>query len=194
MSTKRKISPHPKQILPKNTKITKLKNEVKIVNIKILSIGYAPNNPSLPFIIFKKALILKNAKTSTVRRLIRKNDWCRTWVNGVYPYHHYHSNTHEMLVVFAGSAKLQIGGLVGKVFTVRQGDVLFFPAGVSHKKMSSSADFKTIGAYPFNLKYNMHYLKPQEYERAVKTIKKVKLPGSDPIYGKNGLLMEFWKK
>jgi uncharacterized protein YjlB len=41
------------------------------------------------------------------------NNWTNSWRWGVYPFHHYHSNTHEVLGVFRGSALLHLGGEKG---------------------------------------------------------------------------------
>lgn len=168
--------------------------DIKVISKTLKANGYSPNNASVPLLIFKKALLLKNSTIKDVKKLLKKNKWHKIWVDSVYDYHHYHSNTHEMLIVFTGKAKLQIGGVRGRVFIVSQGDVIFFPAGVSHKKISSTNDFQTIGAYPYHIKYNMIYLKLKDYYSAVSSIQKVKLPKTDPIYGKNGLLFKYWKK
>ena len=67
------------------------------------------------------------------------------------------------------------------------------PAGVSHKNISQSSDFKVVGAYPPGQKWDMNYGKPEERPKADQNIARVSLPPTDPVYGKEGLLLNYWK-
>src|SRR5690606_40266211 len=59
-----------------------------------------------------------------IEAVFNRNDWTNSWTDGVFDYHHYHSNTHEVLGVRSGSAKIQLGGEQGKPFNVQTGDVV----------------------------------------------------------------------
>lgn len=66
-------------------------------------------------------------------------------------------NTHEVLVA------VEIREPQGRILEIQEGDALIIPAGVSHKNYQASEDFKCIGAYPFNVQYDMNYGKACEY-------------------------------
>lgn len=74
--------------------------------------------------------------------------WTNSWRNGVYDFQHYHSNTHEVLGVWRGQARIQLGGPDGPVQDLAAGDVVVIPAGCAHCRISASADFTVVGAYP----------------------------------------------
>lgn len=154
---------------------------------------FFPGNSIYPLLIYKKVFDFIDQSTEAVQKFLKKNGWINSWVDSIYPYHHYHSNTHEALVVFRGSASVQIGGENGAIYVIAQNDVIIFPAGVSHKNLESSEDFTTIGAYPFDVHYDMYYGNADEYLEAEKNVKRVGLPLTDPVFGKNGLLFDFWK-
>ncbi|WP_051348483.1 cupin domain-containing protein [Peribacillus kribbensis] len=153
--------------------------------------GSIPNNPSLSVMIYKGALAEDPEKTEGI---FNKNNWLNSWSGGVFPYHHYHSNTHEVLGVIKGTARLQIGGEKGKEFNVEPGDVMVLPAGTGHKKLDSSEDFEVAGAYPDGMEYNLRKGKEEERLLAIEDIKEVPLPDKDPVYGVDGPLLENWIK
>jgi len=98
------------------------------------------------------------------------------------------------LGVYAGEAKVQFGGDDGIVETVQAGDVVIVPAGVGHKNLGASRDFGVVGAYPEGQDdYDMCYGKPEERPRAIKNIARVAKPKLDPVFGKEGPLLEHWK-
>lgn len=164
---------------------------MQIISQIIPSSPFFPNNPKLPFLIYKKALS-ENAP-GAIEKLFHKNGWIRSWVNGMYPFHHFHSNTHEVLGIASGTCKTQIGGNLGPFFDIEKGDVLILPAETSHKNIKSSDDFVSIGAYPIDIQYDM--LKgDKEDSEILKRILEVPLPKSDPVFGENGPLFGFWIK
>jgi uncharacterized protein YjlB len=165
----------------------------QIIHILINKNGLFPNNSLLPLLIYKKALILPNESPEVVEEVFTKNNWKNSWRNGIYPYHHYHSNTHEVIGVYAGSCDVEFGGPNGTLVTIEVGDMILIPAGVSHKNSGSTNDFKCVGSYPSEKEYDMHYGKEGDHPKVDNNIKNVSLPKCDPIYGSKGPLFDYWK-
>lgn len=156
--------------------------------------GFFPNNERLPLLAYQAALALpRSDPASTVENLFASNGWSGSWRNGIYDFHHYHSTAHEVLGVYCGSAKVQLGGEKGITLTVRRGDVVIIPAGVAHKNQGASSDFRVVGAYPSGTRPDMCYGKAGERPRADERIAGVSLPRMDPVYGAEGPLVELWK-
>ena len=157
--------------------------------------GVFPNNPGLPVVIYQRAVELPADDAAlTVEQIFKSNRWGNSWRNGIYDYHHYHSTAHEVLGVYQGSVKVQLGGPKGVTAELEKGDVVIIPAGVAHKNLRSSDDFKCVGAYPDGQDYDTKYGKPGERPAADQHIKNVLLPVFDPIYGKDGPLISSWTR
>lgn len=155
--------------------------------------GVFPNNPQYPLLVYKGALFLHpDDDVSVVKQVFEHNNWTNVWQNGIYDYHHYHSNTHEAMAIFCGKADVQFGGPHGICLELLRGDVLIIPAGVAHKCIESSHEFCCIGAYPNGIGYDINYGKEGERPAADDRIKNVPLPVKDPVYGDNGPLKEKW--
>lgn len=155
-----------------------------------------PNNPKLPLLVYRRALagIGPEAAGQVERRFV-ENGWVGTWRNGVFSYHHFHSNAHEVLGVCTGSARVQLGGPSGPIVAVEAGDVAILPAGTGHKCIEASEDFLVVGAYPAGQEdYDLLRGNPAEQEAAERRIAEVPLPQSDPVYGAKGPLLEHWKR
>lgn len=152
-----------------------------------------PNNPHYPVLIYEN-VFPSLQEPEAIQYLLKQNGWGHSWVDSIYDFHHYHSNTHETLVVIAGFCSVQLGGENGSSDTVTEGDVLILPAGVAHKSLDKSADFSCIGAYPSIVETDMNYGQESEYSTAVDMIKQVCLPDIDPIYGKDGPMFHYWLK
>ena len=153
--------------------------------------GTFPNS-RLPLILYRMAVKLAGDDRAFFEQLFAANGWKGSWRNGIYPYHHYHSTAHEVLGVYRGSAKVQLGGEHGVVHEVHPGDVIIIPAGVAHKNLGSSGDFGVVGAYPEGQDWDMNYGKPSERPTSDRNIRRVALPKADPVYGVAGPLMEKW--
>ncbi|MBA3536521.1 MAG: cupin domain-containing protein [Tatlockia sp.] len=152
-----------------------------------------PNNSRYPLLIYRQVFNFSKPSADLVQNFLNVNNWINSWVDSIYDYHHYHSNTHEALVIIAGTCKVQIGGPKGKIYEISKGDVIIFPAGVSHKNVGSSQDFKCVGSYPTDEDYDVNYGKAEEHPQVDINIKKVGLPATDPIFGKDGVLFDYWK-
>jgi uncharacterized protein YjlB len=169
-----------------------LANELDVLAQELQDDGVFPNS-KLPLLLYRKAVVMPEQDPAAVfEQLFAARGWRGSWRNGIYPYHHYHSTAHEVLGVYRGSAKVQLGGDRGITYEVHPGDVLIIPAGVAHKKLGSSADFGVVGAYPEGQDGDMNYGGPSERPRADQKIARVALPKLDPVYGAGGPLLEKW--
>jgi len=156
--------------------------------------GTFPNNAALPLVIYRQALTLPATDpASGFEATFREHGWGGGgWRNGIFHYHHYHSNTHEVLGVYSGEARVQLGGDNGLVTTVEVGDVIVIPAGVCHKNLGESPDFAVVGAYPDGYSPDLCRGAIGERPRADRAIKQVGLPAADPVYGVAGPLLRHW--
>lgn len=158
--------------------------------------GVTPNNPDLPFVVYKGAVRLDGAAdpAAVFEELFAANHWGDSWRNGIYDYLHYHSRIHEVLGIARGRARVRFGGDNGKELDLAAGDVAVLPAGTGHQRLMASEDYLVIGAYPPAGTYDECRGKPDEHARALKTIPRVALPKADPVYGKAGPLIDLWKR
>jgi len=151
-----------------------------------------PNNNRLPYLLYKAVIELPERKAGAViKQIFESHQWSNAWKNGIYPYHHYHSITHEVLGVYAGSCDVMLGGYEDKIVHLEKGDVLVIPAGVAHRNIGSSDDFGCVGAYPNGMDFDINYGRPGERPATDKNIAKVPLPATDPVYG-YGPLQDYW--
>jgi len=156
---------------------------------------YFPNS-RLPVLIYNGALILPGEKEkmiTTVQKIFSRNGWSNSWSNGIYDFHHYHSNTHECMAICKGDADVILGGPNGRKVKISHGDVLILPAGVGHKCLRCSKDFRCVGAYPQGKDYDTNLGKSKELEHALKNIHSLSKPSKDPVFGKEGFLKTYWK-
>ena len=77
-----------------------------------------------------------------------ENCWSNSWRDGIYDFQHYHATTHEVLGVYAGRARVQLGGQGGPIHDLQAGDAVVIPAGCAHCRIEASLDFAVVGAYP----------------------------------------------
>lgn len=155
--------------------------------------GSIPNS-SYPLLLYHDVFALRGSKGADwLEEKFASHHWNNTWRWGVYPFHHYHSNTHEVLGVFSGSALLHLGGEKGEKVKVEAGDIIIIPAGVGHKCISHSNDFTVVGAYPNSMEPDLNRGEKGERPGTDKNIAAVPFPSTDPLLGKEGGLMTIWK-
>ncbi|PAF20842.1 hypothetical protein CHH69_10170 [Terribacillus saccharophilus] len=140
--------------------------------------GTYPNN-KLPVLYYRNAI----NHTDTMRELFNSNQWRNSWVNGIFPYHHYHSTAHEVLGVLSGHATVQLGGPDGEQLHISRGDVIVLPAGTAHKRIQESIDFQVLGAYPDGMSFDTKTDMPDEYDQALQQIPNVPISKQDPVTG-----------
>jgi uncharacterized protein YjlB len=152
-----------------------------------------PNNAQLPLLVYTGAFSFQEKlDPAAIEKVFLQNSWLGSWRNGLYPFHHYHSTAHEVLGVYSGSVRVQFGGEDGLLIVAGPGDVLVLPAGLAHKNIWSSHDFRVVGAYPKGTSWDMNYGKEGERPGADKNIAAVPLPEKDPVYGAEGKLFRHW--
>ncbi len=176
-----------------------LERRTEVLRQILMDDGIYPNNAALPLLVYRAAIDLSGADdpAAVIEALFRANGWDNSWRNGVYRFHHYHSTAHEVLGIYAGQARVQLGGEKGLVATVGRGDVVIIPAGVAHKNLGSSAHFRCVGSYPVapdgvGQSPDLMEGRPGERTAADRRIAAVALPGGDPVYGARGPLVEHW--
>ncbi|MGH6876682.1 MAG: cupin domain-containing protein [Rhizomicrobium sp.] len=158
--------------------------------------GETPNNPRWPLVLFRSPVLLHQASdpAAVFEVIFGANGWRECWRDGIYDYLHFHTRTHEVLGIARGSARVQFGGAAGRALHLKAGDVVVLPAGTGHQRLSASHDLVVVGAYPAR---SGNYDEPRpsavEHMQAVKRIEKVKAPPTDPVFGKNGPLLELWQ-
>lgn len=156
--------------------------------------GLVPNNSSLPLAVMESVFASSppGDPETALLQLFERNGWSNGWVDGIYPYHHYHATSHEVLGVARGKARVQFGGPKGPILDVEPHQVVVIPAGVGHCRLSSSADFSVVGAYPGGCDWDLKRATPQERQKALAEIPRVPMPAACPVGGRNGPLMRAW--
>ena len=157
--------------------------------------GSIPNNPQLPFLLYRGAIDLKGSANpdELVEQTFVGNNWGEVWRNGVYPYVHYHSSIHEVMGLARGRAKVRFGGSTGQEIDILAGDVVVLPAGTGHQGLFASPGLVVVGAYPPDGTYNLRRASKAERDRAILEIAEVPPPQTDPVFGLQGPLLELWR-
>ena len=154
---------------------------------------WVPNNPYLPVRVYPQAIAIKGSDPAALfERTFGANGWPAQWRYGIYDFHHYHTEGHEVLGVAAGHARLMLGGPHGHVLEVSAGDVLLLPAGTGHCNLGCSADFLVVGAYPPGQHADICREAPSEAQ--LRAIEQLPFPAQDPVQGAQGAVQQYWVK
>ena len=171
-----------------------MSEEIAVRQILLPADGAFPNNPRLPLLLYVGAFLpFGKDPAGEIEDRFTRNGWPAAWRDGVYSFHHYHAEAHEVLGVYRGSAKVQFGGPNGPVVPISAGDAALLPAGTAHKLIEAIRDFAVVGAYPPGQGPDMCYGKPGERPDADERIARVDLPETDPVLGHEGGLVDAWK-
>ncbi|WPU92772.1 cupin domain-containing protein [Mucilaginibacter sabulilitoris] len=155
--------------------------------------GIIPNS-EFPLLLYRSAFTAReDAGAAWLENHFAGNNWTNSWRNGVYPFHHYHSTSHEVLGVYQGTALLHLGGEKGKKVKVEAGDIIVIPAGVGHKNLGSD-NLGIVGAYEDGRSWDVNKGLPGERPKTDETIAALPIPKTDPFTGKTGGLINLWKK
>lgn len=181
---------------PDTAALEKLVRQRKAQAIPFSDDGIVPNNPKCPVILYRGAIQLgedDHDPATIIDSLFEMNGWTRSWRDTIYDFVHYHSKVHEVLGVAKGDARIECGGVKGRVISVKAGDVLILPAGTGHRLIDASRDFLVVGAYPADGAYD-ECTDTRDRAEAAKRIARVPRPACDPVYGKTGELVSLWKR
>jgi len=155
--------------------------------------GVFPNS-RLPLLLYRAAVPAERADPEAMEALFAAGGWPPAWRSTIFTYHHYHSTAHEVLGIASGTARLMLGGPKGREFDVAAGDVIVIPAGVVHRRLSSSPGFLVVGAYPPGQSWDLLLGEAGERPKADRNIAAVPMPRTDPVAGENGPLVREWSK
>lgn len=165
---------------------------MKLISMTVPPSGEFPNSPTLPVLLYRSTFTGSEIAAKAIEQRFVRNGWSGTWCNGLYDFHHYHSQGHEALGVCKGWVRVHLGGESGEIVRLDAGDAAVLPAGVAHKKIEASADFGIVGAYPPGQWPDMNTGKPGERAAALKAIASLAHPDSDPIEGASGPLPKLY--
>lgn len=158
--------------------------------------GVIPNNPRFPVLIYRRIISLGATAydpATILDTIFASNGWGRSWRDTVYDFVHYHSQIHEVMGVARGTARIECGGIKGRIVRVNPGDVVVLPAGTGHRLIDSSRNFLVVGAYPEIGTYD-ECTDTRERAEAAKRIRKVGKPAKDPVYGRSGPMVRLWRR
>jgi uncharacterized protein YjlB len=157
--------------------------------------GVIPNS-KYPVFVYRHAFTRKGKPAADfLEKRFAENGWSNAFRWRVYDFHHYHSNTHEVLGVYSGNALLQLGGPHGEKLAVRSGDIVVLPAGTGHISLSWSNDFEVVGAYPKGMEPDLIKLDDERPAGVREIVDHVPVPDHDPFFGEaaEGLVVS-WKE
>jgi uncharacterized protein YjlB len=137
-----------------------------------------PNHPSFPVLLYRGTGL---DDPDAARERFAAHGWGGSWVDGVFDFHHFHSTSHEVLAVVAGSATLELGGPQGRAFEVSAGDVVVLPAGTGHRRAAADGAFTVVGAYPAG--QEDYDLLREADDAARERIAALGAPEADPVGG-----------
>jgi uncharacterized protein YjlB len=156
--------------------------------------GGIPNHPRWPLLVYPGAVAIAGTDPAAAfEALFDRNRWPAAWRNGVFPFHHFHSNAHEALGVYSGEVTVQFGGDAGVVITARPGDVIVLPAGTGHKKLAARGALGIVGAYPAGQHPDTCTPLLSSVKRSAAAVARGPRPERDPVHGADGPLFAHWR-
>ncbi|WP_414833293.1 cupin domain-containing protein [Afifella sp. YEN Y35] len=167
------------------------------LSVAVESYDFEPSsgipNSKLPTLVYRGGLDEPVRMAGAADTILKRNMWQGVWVWSIYPFWHFHTKGHEVLACVCGSARVGLGGDDGIETDLNAGDVVVIPAGVGHKRLSATEDFSVVGAYPPGQEGDISKPEEIDFEDARKKAASVPLPDTDPIYGREGPLFQYWK-
>jgi uncharacterized protein YjlB len=173
--------------------------ELKVLRHQIPAHGLIPNTSiqKKPLLIYKSAFPNTDATTASVveSHLSKTGVVAPQWRYTMYNTSHFHSTSHEVLVVVSrAGARLCFGheeneGRVEEV--VERGDVVVVPAGVAHRLLEAlgGGGFEMVGAYPAGRIWDMCYGRDGEQDK-IEGIRRLGWFERDPVYGDEGPVLD----
>jgi uncharacterized protein YjlB len=163
---------------------------VKLETFTFADDGAIPNS-TLPALVYRGALP-GDAGAAAHEDLFADNGWFGAWRDGIYPFHHFHSTSHEVLGIASGTANVVLGGPQGRRLELTAGDVVVLPAGTGHCNAGSAPGLVVVGAYPNGMRWDLRRGDPAEHDEVLANIARVPLADTDPVEGRDGPLVELW--
>lgn len=151
-----------------------------------------PNSP-LPVLVYRSAFLAAADTAERMEQTFHRHGWRGLWRNGIFPYHHYHDDAHEVLGIAAGKVTVKLGGEAGQEVPLKAGDVAILPAGCGHKRLTDKAGLLVIGGYPPGQEGPAILRENDVDEDTAARCAAVPLPKSDPVAGAAGELMRAWR-
>ncbi len=124
--------------------------------------GCFPNS-RLPAVVYRDVL---TTGAEDMTRTFAANGWSNAWVDGIFPYHHFHSLAHEVLGIARGRVRVLLGGPSGRTVALGAGDVVVIPAGMAHRNVGQSGRLEVVGADPGGADYDTRRGAPDEFPAA----------------------------
>ncbi len=146
-----------------------------------------PNNPDLPVLLYKGAV---PADAGAIEARLAANGWPAQWRDGIFAYHHWHAEGHEVLALARGAARVVLGGPGGPELELEAGDVVVLPAGTGHCRVDGGGDLLVVGGYPPGQTGDIRRDPGTAEERA--RLRHLPFPASDPVTGPDGPLPRLW--
>ena len=82
-------------------------NEAEILSVSVPANNGIPNHPHLPALIYPRA-VTAGSSGEQIMQLYARNRWGKSWIYGLFDFHHYHYAAHEVLTVIRGKARVQL--------------------------------------------------------------------------------------
>ncbi len=143
--------------------------------------GLVPNNTVCPLVVYRAGLPSGVDAAKAIEAHFADNGWANAWVDGIYPYHHYHATVHEVLGIAQGRGRVQFGGPSGPILELGPGDGVLIPAGVGHRCEQASHDLVVVGAYPGGADWDLVRATKEARTHALARIAAVAPPAVDPV-------------
>lgn len=139
-----------------------------------------------------KELLEETDRHQNLLVFFNDNGYSNGWINGIFNYHYFHSNTYEVLGCIAGRSTVQLGGPGKDEYAFNKGDVILIPAGVAHKLTGSTDDFKIVGAYPNGMELDTQRGNALDYDAIKNRSYDTLVPATDPVTKFRGPVREYW--
>ena len=137
--------------------------------------GGIPNSP-MPLVVYRRVAPSADDLALYFEALFARHGWTNTWRDGIYDFDHFHSNTHEVLGIAHGRARVRFGGAGGRSLELGRGNVACLPAGTGHCCEAASADLLVIGATPDARSFDIRRGDLAEYAEVCANLRRVPLP------------------
>jgi uncharacterized protein YjlB len=153
-----------------------------------------------PTLVYRDAFQIQETEPEeqrlVIESVVRRHHWHLNWIedDAVFEYPHYHSTSHEVLMVLGRPGVIRVGGTRGMDLPVQAGYLIAIPAGVVHQRIEGGPGFIVAGLYPVEMTWDLlEEGNPVHLATARKNIPKVPLPQSDPLWGTHGPIMRHWQ-